>query len=112
MPIHTLLNAIDVAHFSHGDADTRELDRLAGFEHRESGLRIGLIATYARWKGQDVFLDASAKALTASQRPELRFYVIGGPIYATAGSQFTRAELTERAHVEQLWSLMQQHTAL
>jgi glycosyltransferase involved in cell wall biosynthesis len=95
--VEPLLNAIDIDHFSPGAADTRELDRLAGFDPRESVIRVGLVATYARWKGHDVFLDAAAKVLATSSRPEVRFYIVGGPIYQTAGSQFTHAELIERA---------------
>ena len=58
-------------------------------------VRVGLVATYARWKGQDVFLDALARLPATG--PPVRGYVVGGPIYATAGSQFTRAELERRA---------------
>jgi glycosyltransferase involved in cell wall biosynthesis len=95
-PVQTVLNGIDIDHFSPGGARTAELDRRAGFAHHDTVIRVGLIATYARWKGQDVFLEAAAEALRASPRPEIRFYVIGGPIYATAGSQFSRAELSDR----------------
>jgi glycosyltransferase involved in cell wall biosynthesis len=52
------------------------------------------VATYANWKGHLVFLDALAQLPPHSP---VRGYVIGGPIYATAGSQFTRDELEQRA---------------
>ena len=58
-------------------------------------IRVGLVATYANWKGQDVFLDALARL--PSSGPLVRGYVIGGPIYATAASQFTLDELQQRA---------------
>jgi len=95
--VELLLNATDIDHFSPGDGNAPELDCLAGFEHRDDVIRVGLVATYARWKGHDVFLDAAARALAANERPELRFYIVGGPIYETAGSQFSRAELVEQA---------------
>jgi glycosyltransferase involved in cell wall biosynthesis len=52
---------------------------------------MGLIATYANWKGHDAFLKALAKV------PNIRGYIIGDPIYATVGSQWTRAQLEELA---------------
>ena len=53
------------------------------------------MATYANWKGHDVFLDALARLPATG--PTVRGYVVGGPIYATVGSQFTRDELERRA---------------
>ncbi len=55
------------------------------------------MATYANWKGQDVFLDALGRLAATGSMPPVRGYVVGGPIYATAGSQFTRDELEQRA---------------
>jgi glycosyltransferase involved in cell wall biosynthesis len=55
---------------------------------------VGLIATYARWKGQDLFLEAIARL--APCHVPVRFYLIGGPIYGTQGSQFSVDELRER----------------
>jgi glycosyltransferase involved in cell wall biosynthesis len=49
-----------------------------------------LIATFARWKGHEVFLQALA-AIPGDV--PVRGYVIGGPVYDTAGSQHTMAEL-------------------
>jgi glycosyltransferase involved in cell wall biosynthesis len=84
VPVSLVRNAVDTAHFSPGG---------------ESGtspafVRVGLVATYANWKGHDVFLDALARL--SSDLP-FRGYVVGGPIYTTAGSQWTRAELEQRA---------------
>jgi glycosyltransferase involved in cell wall biosynthesis len=68
-----------------------DLDRLAGMPPLgEGGVRVGLIATMARWKGHETFLRALA-ALPPAAR--VRGYVIGGPLYETADSQFTIAEL-------------------
>jgi glycosyltransferase involved in cell wall biosynthesis len=73
-----------------------DLDALAGLAPAPAGVvRIGLIATYARWKGQDIFIDAAAE-YARSGGPEARFYVIGGPAYDTDASQFTVAELRTR----------------
>ena len=53
-------------------------------------VRIGLVATFARWKGHEVFL----RALAAMPKDEpVRGYIIGGPVYDTAGSQHTMEEL-------------------
>lgn len=57
-------------------------------------VRVGLIATFARWKGHDVFLRAMAALPPAAP---VRGYVIGGPIYATAGSQHDLDELKRLA---------------
>jgi glycosyltransferase involved in cell wall biosynthesis len=96
LAISLVRNAVDTDHFAPADRDGAELDRLAGMGPAEPGLvRVGLVATYANWKGQDVFLDALARLPATG--PPVRGYVVGGPIYATAGSQFTRDELEQRA---------------
>jgi glycosyltransferase involved in cell wall biosynthesis len=96
--VETVLNAIDTDRFAPGPGDATGLDRLAGLPPGPSeAVRVGLVATFARWKGQDVFLRAAAAvALRADPRPA-RFYVVGSPIYATAGSQFSEAELRNLA---------------
>jgi glycosyltransferase involved in cell wall biosynthesis len=48
------------------------------------------VATLARWKGHEVFLDALA---TLRGTGRVRGYVIGGPIYQTDASQFSLPEL-------------------
>ena len=94
-PVFTVLNAIDTDHFTPADADPNLLDQLAGLPSAPSGtIRIGLVATYARWKGHDIFLEAIAKLPRALPA---RFYIVGGSIYHTAGSQFSREELASRA---------------
>jgi glycosyltransferase involved in cell wall biosynthesis len=83
VPAHLVYNAIDVDTFSPPPSDAP----------REGLVRVGLVATYARWKGQDLFLRTAAKLVR--DRPELpaRFVIVGGPVYRTIGSQFTEAEL-------------------
>ncbi|MGH7177520.1 MAG: glycosyltransferase, partial [Tepidisphaeraceae bacterium] len=96
--VHTILNGIDLEQFSPSPEDPALLDRLAGMpEAQPDVVRVGLVATYARWKGQDLFLDACARVLTRTDRRTLRFFIIGGAIYATLGSQFSEAALRERA---------------
>jgi glycosyltransferase involved in cell wall biosynthesis len=53
-------------------------------------IRVGLLATLARWKGHEVFLRA------LSQIPAdvpVRGYIIGGALYQTDGSQYSLTEL-------------------
>jgi glycosyltransferase involved in cell wall biosynthesis len=98
VPVTTLLNAVDTARFSPQAADGATLDALAGLPVAAPGtVRIGLVATYARWKGQDLFLDAAARLKRAAPTLALRFYIVGSPIYKTQGSQFSRDELQSLA---------------
>jgi glycosyltransferase involved in cell wall biosynthesis len=55
-------------------------------------VRVGLVATFARWKGHDVFLEALA---AIPPEVSIRGYVIGDGVYDTAGSQHSIAELKE-----------------
>jgi glycosyltransferase involved in cell wall biosynthesis len=56
----------------------------------EGGVRVGIVATMARWKGHETFLRALAALPPATP---VRGYVIGGPLYQTADSQYSIAEL-------------------
>jgi glycosyltransferase involved in cell wall biosynthesis len=98
LPVAVVANAVDVDHFSPRPAEGDWLDGLAGLPPAPAGaVRVGLVATYARWKGQDVFLKAAARlGATVGDRP-LRYFIIGGPIYRTAGSQWSEAELRTQA---------------
>lgn len=91
LPTHVIYNAIDVDRFSPGAGNPEALDAAGGLPVPAPGtLGVGLIATYARWKGQDVFLEAVARL---PRELNCRYHIIGGPLYQTAGSQFDRAEL-------------------
>lgn len=92
VPITTIYNGVDLQEFSpHGEAI--DLDRLAGLPPASArACRVGLLATLARWKGHDTFLRAVQHASA-----DVRAYVIGGPVYDTAGSQHTMDELAARA---------------
>jgi glycosyltransferase involved in cell wall biosynthesis len=83
-------NATDLNRFS-PVGPKADLDTLAHLpEAKSEVLRVGLPGTFARWKGQKVFLKAVA--LLPTDLP-LRAYVIGGPIYETTDSQFSLEEL-------------------
>jgi glycosyltransferase involved in cell wall biosynthesis len=51
------------------------------------------VATYARWKGHEIFLEAARRVKAMSSGRDVRFYVVGGPIYDTAASQYRQDEL-------------------
>jgi glycosyltransferase involved in cell wall biosynthesis len=88
--VETVRNGLDTDHFSPGPGV--DLDALAGLPPVPPGvLRVGLVATYANWKGHGVFLEALARV------PGVRGYVVGGPVSTTAGSQVGRGELVARA---------------
>jgi glycosyltransferase involved in cell wall biosynthesis len=97
IPVEVVLNAIDCDRFC-PDGPCHDLDTHAGLgPAAPETIRVGLVATYARWKGQEVFLEAAARVRLEQELPPLRFYIIGGPVYRTAGSQYTREELQEIA---------------
>ena len=87
---HCIYNAVDLNRYSPRGGKAN-LDALSGLPPAPAEvLRIGLIATLARWKGHAVFLRALA------QLPDnvvYRAYVIGGAIYQTENSQQTLEEL-------------------
>lgn len=96
-PIQVVHNAVDLQTFS-PMGPIADLDVLAGVPAAPLGtVRIGLVATFGRWKGHEVFMRAVARL-----PPDrlIRAYIIGGSLYDTVGSQFTIAEL--RALAQQL----------
>jgi glycosyltransferase involved in cell wall biosynthesis len=96
--VHVVPNGVDLNVFSPQGARL-DLDRAAGLPPISGVLRVGLVATYSRWKGHDVFLDAIQRSRCAQQ---LRGYIIGGPLYDTANSQLTRQELQSMIDSRQL----------
>ncbi len=88
--ITTVYNAVNLDRFK-PDGTVAPLDELSGLPPARAGTtRVGLVATFARWKGHEVFLRALA-ALPAGV--SVRGYIIGAPMYQTRGSQFSIAEL-------------------
>lgn len=99
VPVYPVHNGVDTERFSPGPAEGARLDALAGLPPApEDAVRLGLVATYARWKGQEVFLQAAARLRARSPARAVRFYVVGSPVYRTPGSQFSEAELRASAH--------------
>jgi glycosyltransferase involved in cell wall biosynthesis len=97
LPVAVVHNAIDSSVFAPGPGDGDWLDRLAGLPPAPAGVvRVGLIAAFARWKGQDVFLDAASRMASRPPGQPVRFYVVGGPLYQTRGSQWSSDELRAR----------------
>jgi glycosyltransferase involved in cell wall biosynthesis len=97
-PVEAVYNAVDLDRFAPGEGDGGWLDAKAGLPAAEPGtVRVGLVATYAHWKGHGVFLEAAARVAAAATPVPVRFYVVGGPIYRTGGSQHDPEELQARA---------------
>ena len=90
VPVHVVHNAVDLRTFA-PDGPVEDLDRRAGLAPAAATVvRVGLLATFARWKGHEVFLRALA-AIPGDV--PVRGYVIGGSMYDTAGSEHTMDEL-------------------
>jgi glycosyltransferase involved in cell wall biosynthesis len=88
--VRVIYNAVDLDRFA-PEGPMADLDALAHLDPAPAGtVRVGLIATFSRWKGHDTFLRAVA-ALPASAR--VRAYIIGGALYDTDGSQYSAQEL-------------------
>ncbi len=94
LAVSTVTNAIDVARFSPTGTQLN-LDTLAGWPAASPGtVKVGLLATMARWKGHAVFLEAIARL---SPDVPVRAYILGGPVYQTEGSQWSETELRDLA---------------
>jgi len=92
--VFPIYNAVDLDRFS-SEGAVLDLDRMAGLAPpTRPVVRIGLVATMARWKGHEVFLRAF-KMLACD--PPVRGYVIGGALYETDGSQRDLDELRRLA---------------
>jgi len=86
-PVH---DGIDLADFS-PTGPALDLDALAEMPATSPPpVRVGLLATMARWKGHAIFLRALS-LIPASLR--IRGYVISGALYQTEGSQLRVGEL-------------------
>jgi len=95
VPVAVVPNAVNTARFCPGPGDGAWLDWIAGM-NSEAGpgtARVGLVATYALWKGHDLFLRAIARVRAVAPA---RYYIIGGPIYST-GAQRSVEELRAMA---------------
>ena len=91
-PVRPVWNAVDLERFR-PEGSTIDLDALAGLPPAAPGtLRVGLVATFARWKGHSLFLDAMEPLVRENH---VRAYIVGGPLYETDGSQISMSELKE-----------------
>lgn len=94
VPVHTIYNSVDLERFT-PSGPRADLDALAGLPPLGAdGIRVGLVATFARWKGHAVFLEALARLRGLVP---VRGYIIGDSIYQTGASQYSRDHLLERA---------------
>lgn len=88
--IHTVENATDTEEFS-PRGPIADLDRLSGLPSAAPGtVRVGLLASFARWKGHEVFLRALS--LLPPGLP-VRGYIVGAALYKTIGSEYSIKEL-------------------
>lgn len=100
-PVEVLPNLVDTEKFVPHEGDDarirlRELADSAGTID-DDAVYVGLIATYANWKGHFLFLDAIAECQRRAPELNACYFIIGGPIYRTQNSQVTREELERHA---------------
>jgi len=94
LKVTAVYNAVDLKRFAPAGRQL-DLDGLCGLPAAAAGtVRIGLVATFAHWKGHKIFLEALSRLGSAAP---VRGYIIGGPIYQTSGSQWQMQELQEEA---------------
>jgi glycosyltransferase involved in cell wall biosynthesis len=87
---NVIRNAVDLQAFR-PEGPSLDIDALAGLPAAAAGtIRVGLVATFARWKGHEVFLDALQRIPPSHG---VRGLIVGGPLYDTSGSQYSRREL-------------------
>lgn len=90
LPIQTIYNGIDTTNFS-ARGDCIDLDLLSGLPAAgPHTIRVGMLATFGRWKGHETFLRAIS--LLTPDLP-IRGYIVGDAIYQTDGSQYSIEEL-------------------
>ena len=91
----TVRNGVDLARFSR-TGPRANLDAMAGLPPAAPNtIRVGLVATLARWKGHETFLEAIAQL---PSRLPVRAFIIGDAVYHTEGSQYSLEELRARAN--------------
>jgi glycosyltransferase involved in cell wall biosynthesis len=87
VPTQVLYNTVDTTH----SCPSGPRADLLG-----TGVRIGLVATYARWKGHAIFLAALAQVRQLRPTHAFTAYIVGGPIYQTT-AQVSVDELRQQA---------------
>jgi glycosyltransferase involved in cell wall biosynthesis len=95
LPVVPIYNAVDLDRFA-PTGRKLDLDGVAGLSPAAQGtVKVGLVATFARWKGHKIFLEALSRL--PADLP-VRGYIIGGPIYQTSGSQWSLQELLQEVN--------------
>jgi glycosyltransferase involved in cell wall biosynthesis len=94
MRVVTVRNGVDLARFSVTGVRAN-LDAMAGLPQAPPNtVRVGMVATLARWKGHATFLEAIARL--PAHLP-VRAYIVGDAVYQTEGSQYSLDELRQLA---------------
>jgi glycosyltransferase involved in cell wall biosynthesis len=93
VPVVMVHNGVDLERFS-GTGDHIDLDRRSGLPPARGVARVGLVATFGRWKGHTTFIDAIAQL--PGDLP-VRGYIIGGAVYRTDNSQYSIDDLKRYA---------------
>jgi glycosyltransferase involved in cell wall biosynthesis len=94
LTVKAIYNGIDLENFSPA-GPALDLDALSGLPPANGEtVRVGMLATMARWKGHETFLRAMA--LIPPEVP-VRGYIAGAALYQTNGSQHSLAELKQLA---------------
>jgi glycosyltransferase involved in cell wall biosynthesis len=90
LDVYTIYNGIDLKDFA-PTGPVLDPDALSGLPPSAPGtIKVGMLATLARWKGHETFLRAMA--LVPPDLP-VRGYVASGALYRTDGSQHSLEEL-------------------
>jgi glycosyltransferase involved in cell wall biosynthesis len=88
--VQRVWNAVDLERYS-TTGPSLDLDALAGLPRAAGPVtRVGLVATFARWKGHVTFLRALGMLPDSLG---VRGYIVGGPVYTTDASQVSLDEL-------------------
>lgn len=96
LAVETIYNGIDLKNFS-PDGPALDLDALSGLPPANGKtVRVGMLATLARWKGHEIFLRALS---LIPEDLQVRGYVAGAALYQTNGSQHSLTELKQLAQM-------------
>jgi glycosyltransferase involved in cell wall biosynthesis len=89
--VTVIYNAVDLERFA-PSGPKADLDALAKLPPPPARtVRVGLVGTFSRWKGHEVFLRALASLPSTLA---VRGYIVGAPLYDTIGSQYGLDELS------------------
>ena len=93
-PVQVVYNAVDLARFA-PEGPRVDLDAAAGLPAAAPGtVRVGLVATFGRWKGHDQFFQAIAGLPRALP---FRAFVVGDSLYETESAASSAGRTWRRA---------------